>query len=279
MRCITLSPHYSMHWMIFASLLLCILAVSCAEHQRIGSRPTAAKPPAEAPPPPPPPPPPPLKDGNPTPPPGTASADGGESIPPFPWPPPTASATEELPRAMFEQRAPLSTLGNLNDILVSALQTTGYFEKSYYAVPRGFALATRLEQISDDGSSKTPPDRWSAGPPHLEHFSIAEYVHALFTENPGHYRVVVFVVTDMPFAETGTPVSLSEAQKWLTGGANKLPASIASSALGQNTVCTALIYEFERSAGSAPVLLEPSRLDAHTHLVKSGLWSALGGPQ
>ncbi len=180
---------------------------------------------------------------------------------------------------MFEQRAPLSTLGNLNDELVAALQTTGYYEKSYYAVPRGFALATRLEQIADDGSSKTPPDRWSAGPPRVEHFSAREYFRALLTANPGYYRVVVFVVTDAPFAETGAPVSESEAEKWLTSGANRLPASIASSAFGQDTVCTALIYEFERSAGSAPVLLEPSRLDAHTHLVKSGLWGALGGSQ
>jgi hypothetical protein len=178
---------------------------------------------------------------------------------------------------MFEQRAPLRTLGNLNDALVSAMQTTGYYEKSYYAVPRGFALATRLEQIAEDGSSKMAPDRWSAGPPRVEHFS--EYLRALLTANPGYYRVVVFVVTDTPFAETGAPVSESEAEKWLTSGANKLPAAIANSAFGQNTVCTALIYEFERSAGSAPVLLEPSRLDAHTHLVKSGLWGALGGSQ
>src|SRR5579859_4050825 len=158
-----------------ALLLLCLLALSCEERRPItakrggGHRVGAtASPPEEAPPPPPPPPP--AKDGHPVGGRSPASADGGETIPPFPWPPPRASATEDLPRAMFEQRASLSTLGNLNDVLVSALQTTGYFEKSYYAVPHGFALATRLEQISGDGSSKTPPDRWSAGPPHLEHF-------------------------------------------------------------------------------------------------------------
>jgi hypothetical protein len=178
---------------------------------------------------------------------------------------------------MFEQHASLSTLGNLNDVLASALQTTGYFEKSYYAVPHGFALATQLEQISGDGSSKTPPDRWSAGPPHLEHFSISDYLRALFTQNPGYYRVVVFVVTDVPFAEKDTSVSLSEAQKWLTGGVNQLPPSLANFALAQDTLCTALIYEFTRSAGNPPELLEPGRLDAHTHLVKSGLWNALGG--
>lgn len=276
MPCSTQTRHNLTRWT--ALLSLCLLALSCEEHRPIRAKPggghapgKTASSPEEAPPPPPP------KDGHPVGGIAPTSADEGETIPPFPWPPPKASATEELPRAMFEQRAPLNTLGNLNDVLAAALQTTGYFEKSYYAVPHGFALATRLEQISDDGSSKTPPDRWSAGPPRLEHFSISEYLRALFTQNPGYYRVVVFVVTDVPFAEKDTSVSLSEAQKWLTGGANQLPPSIANSAFTHNTLCTALIYEFTHSAGNPPELLDPSRLDAHTHLIKSGLWGALGG--
>jgi hypothetical protein len=197
----------------------------------------------------------------------------------FPWPPPPASATEVLPRSMFEQHAPLSTLGNLNDALIAGLEKTGYFEKSYYAVPRGFALATRLEQISEDGTSKAAPARWSSSAPSVHGFSITEYLRALLTDNPGYYRVVVFVVTDVPFAESGAEVGMSEAQKWLTKGANALPPSIASAAFGQNTECTALIYEFSRSEGKDPVLLQPGHLDAHTHLVKSGLWNAFGGAQ
>ena len=157
------------------------------------------------------------------------------------------------------------------------MQVSGYFEKSYYVVPDGFALATRLEQISQDGVSKAPPARWSAGVPGVEHFSISDYLRALLTANPGYYRVVVFVVTDVPFTESGPPANMGDAQKWLTGGANVLPVSIASTPFGPNTVCTALIYEFTRSAGKDPALLLPSPLDAHTHLVKSGLWNALGG--
>jgi hypothetical protein len=198
-------------------------------------------------------------------------------IPTFPWPPPPASANEVLPNSMFEKRAPLKTLGNVNDALLSGLRRTGYFEKSYYSVPDGFALATRLEQISEDGVSKAPPARWSAAAPRVEYFSISDYLRALLTANPGYYRVVVFVVSDVPFTESGKPASMADAQGWLTGGANVLPASIAKSPFGPNTVCTTLIYEFTRPAGKDPVLLQPSTLDAHTHLLKSGLWNAFGG--
>ena len=253
MACITRRSNYAA-WSAVTAILVGMLAVGCEEHRPIRSRPVTA-----APPPPPP--------------------NPNEAIPAFPWPPPAASASEVLPRTMLEQRAALSTLGNLNNELVSALQTTGYFEKSYYSVPRGFALATRLERISDDGSSEAPPGRWSAEPPHMTHFSISAYVHSLFSANAGHYRVVVFIVTDAPFAETGAAVTVSDVQKWPTGGANTLPAQIASSTFEQTTVCTSLIYEFESSAGNAPVFVQPGRLDAHTHLVKSGLWAALGGPQ
>jgi len=254
MRCIPTRGSSSRAWMALATLLVSVLFIACREQRPIRAGAT----------PPPPPPPPPVES---TP----------ESIPAFPWPPPPASATEVLPNSMFEQHTHLSTLGNLNDALIAGLQTTGYFEKSYYAVPRGFALATRLEQISDDGTPKPPPDRWSAAAPHVESFSIKEYLHALLTDNPGYYRVVVFVVTDVPFSESGSQASMSEAQSWLTKGSNTLPASMASAPFGQNTVCTALIYEFSRSAGKEPGLLQPGHLDAHTHLVKSGLWTALGG--
>lgn len=38
--------------------------------------------------------------------------------------------------------------------------------------------------------------------------------------------------------------------------------------IGPGAVCTALIYEFTRSAGTDPAILQPSPLDAHTHLVR-----------
>jgi hypothetical protein len=163
-------------------------------------------------------------------------------------------------------------------VLSAALGRTGYSEKSYWAVPHGFALATRLEQIDVNGRPKPPPARWSAEMPRLAGgFSLSAYLRALFTADPGYYRIVVFIVTDTLFSESDRSVTSEEARSWLTQGLNALPETIASQPYAPSVVCTAMIYEFERKAGSEAEPLLPSPVDAHAHLVESGLWSALGG--
>jgi hypothetical protein len=166
----------------------------------------------------------------------------------------------------------MASLGDLNGFLTAALAQTGYREKSYYAVPDGFALVTRLEQIEIDGRSKTL-DRWSADAPQVH--SLRAYLDALLRAAPGYYRVVALVVTDVPFTQSNGRVSESDALAWLRGGVPWLPTAIADRPYTAEVACTALIYEFERPAGGDPTILLPSRLDAHTHLVKSGLWDAL----
>ncbi len=69
-----------------------------------------------------------------------------EYFPEFPWPP-ESSATVVLPSA-FLAKAVRRHLENVDQILASALAACGYYDRSYYAVPSGFALATRLEQIN-----------------------------------------------------------------------------------------------------------------------------------
>jgi prepilin-type N-terminal cleavage/methylation domain-containing protein len=90
--------------------------------------------------------------------------------PKFPWPPPRASAFDIVPRDLLlgEKEAPL--LGEVDVALDSAFRQAGYVEKSYYSVPSGFAIASRLEQINQDGTPKDAADRWSIGtraPPKL----------------------------------------------------------------------------------------------------------------
>src|SRR5581483_968376 len=143
---------------------------------------------------------------------------------------------------------------------------------------RGFAIATRLEQIDANGRPKPPPARWSAEMPRLSGaFSLGAYLRALFTADPGFYRIVVFIVTDALFSESDRSVSSDEARGWVAKGLNALPESIAGLPYAPAVVCTAMIYEFERQAGSEAQPLVPSSIDAHAHLVGSGLWSALGG--
>jgi hypothetical protein len=201
-------------------------------------------------------------------------------LPSFPWPPPTASAREVIPNDFLLGNSSAALLRNINDELVSALGKNGYFERSYFQAPGGFALVTRLEQIEEDGRSKPIPGRWSAGSVRSEGDSwIVSYLRALFTAQPGYYRVIVFIVSDTPFGESGQ-VKASEAEAWLQGGVNFLPDAIARLPYTRQMACTALIYEFKREGNSqASSLLTPSHLDARTHLVNSGLWANLASGQ
>src|SRR5713101_704656 len=206
-------------------------------------------------------------------PPGSVG-DSRPPIPSFPWPPPAASASEQIPNDLLAASATLHSLGDINTRLAAALEKSGYAEKKYYAVPNGFALVTRLEQIEADGRPKPEPDRWSSNSPAFR--SLSDYLRALFSANPGHYRVIVLIVTDVPFAESEKRVSEAEAVNWLHAGLNRLPPEIAERPYNPDVVSTALIYEFEKDQGKDPQLNEPSRLGAHEHLTHSGIWGALG---
>lgn len=210
----------------------------------------------------------------------SASAPTGpdSAIPQFPWPPPAASARQVIRRDLLAASRRLDRLGDVDALLSDALEHAGYTEKSYWSVPLGFALATRLEQIDAAGKPKPPPARWSAEMPRLTGgFSLRAYLRALFTAEPGFYRIVVFIVTSALFSDSNQPVTSDEARAWVAKGLNALPESLAGQPYGSDVVCTAMIYEFERQSGSEAQPLVPSPLDAHAHLVGSGLWAALGG--
>ncbi len=211
---------------------------------------------------------------------GCGSSGGPSPIPSiaeFPWPPPRASATAEIPARFFSsQPSDVLRLRDVKGALQAALESCGYFEKSYYSVPSGFAMATRLEQINRDGTSKEPPDRWAVEAQPLRKFSLKEYLRALFTANPGYYRIIVFIVTSTPFYQARRMVSRQEAMDWLGSGLNELPDSIGQLEYLEKYTCTALIYEFEQPNPGEPGELKiPSNLLGRTHLVKANLWQAL----
>lgn len=251
--------------------VLPIVALALVVGSCSSPRSASAPPPSPSVTPPPPPPPPPSQSP-------AAQPSPDAAIPQFPWPPPAASARQTIPGDLLSANRRLEHLGDVDAVLSAAFAQTGYAEKSYWAVPRGFALATRLEQIDANGKPKPPPARWSAETPRLSgEFSLGTYLRALFTADPGYYRIVVFLVTDTLFSQSDRTVTSEEARSWVAKGLNALPESIASQPYVPAVVCTALIYEFERKAGSEAQPLIPSSIDAHAHLVGSGLWSALGG--
>jgi hypothetical protein len=191
----------------------------------------------------------------------------------FPWPPPRASAVDVILRRLLIRHEARPTLHDVADTLEIALHNNDYYDLSYYPVLDGFAIATHIEQINDDGTSKKQ-ERWSLDVPMLETFSTGAYLRALFKAPQGHYRVIVFVVTTHPFTQTNAKVTRQQAKDWLSAGYDVLPSEIGLREFSANYKCTALIYEFKGSGKNAE-FVDPSELQGRTHLIKSGLIAAL----
>ena len=195
-----------------------------------------------------------------------------EEFPEFPWPPPEASATEVLPRELLDVVVGRHTLGDIDTRITAALDSTGYFENSYFAVPDGFALVTQLEQIESTGASVEGPERWS-----LEvvtgRFSLAEYLDRLVFGVPGYYRVIVFVVTSRPFSQSNAQITVDLVRSWRTRGFNLLPGEVAGLDYTDDVATTVLVYEFARpTENDPPRFTNPGSLSSRVHLERSGIW-------
>lgn len=200
-----------------------------------------------------------------------------EQIPRF-WPPPKASAQINLRREWIVPRESEATLKEVAQKLEQAFDSAGYVERSYYSVPQGFALISRLEQIRRDGTPKEESERWSVKTPTRKIFSLRDYVKALFGAQQGYYRIIAFVVTSEVVVTSGETPGAEEAKLWAGSGADRLPGQIGSLLYSDKHQTTALIYEFERKSGGEDAIVKlPSEIGAKTHLERSKLWQALQG--
>ena len=194
----------------------------------------------------------------------------------FPWPPPSASSIEVLPASLVMPGGQDFTMGDVNKKLITALSSQGYYSRSYFEIPDGFALVTKLEAFESDGRSANAAIRFIPVSESAPAFDFADYIRALFTAQPGHYRIIVFLITPKRFYQASAPPSEIEAQTWLGKGLNDLPDEVARRPYPAACLTTAYIYEFERPEGATDVIpRQPGILDAHTHLVRSGIWGAL----
>jgi hypothetical protein len=208
--------------------------------------------------------------------PGTPSGGGGGSVaqssmPEFPWPPPAASASYVLPDRLFTS---YRTLGDVTEAILAALEQNGYVERSFFrTAPGGVALVTRLERINDDGSPSAENERWAAASQPLESTrSLLDLLQGLFFVDPGHYRVIVFVLQDLPFSQSAETITAQQAHAWLTSGANVLSPEIAALPFAGGHV-TVLIYEFASDGSKVQVVT--SQLTGKQHLEKAGLLTVL----
>lgn len=197
--------------------------------------------------------------------------------PQFPWPPPRPSASVEIPRSLLRPSvgAP-ETLGAVDRRLSDALRDAGYTERSYFAVPGGFALLTQIEQIGADGSARDPrwlangaPQRWTSV------FSLQPLLRVIGLAPPGYYRVIVFVVTPRTFSRAGDRLDAGEMRALFDTGLNRLPPALAQRPYTDDVATTALVYEFERGPRQQAHLNVPGLLTGREHLERSGLLGAL----
>jgi hypothetical protein len=199
-------------------------------------------------------------------------------VPKFPWPPPPASAEAEIPANWLPAQGKPTRLSDLADKLEGALHAAKYRRWSYSSVPNGFALVTQMEQIKPDGTPSAEPARWSTNLPSVRELTLLEFIKALASAPPGYYRVIVFIVTDEPWSRSGQEPTGEEAERWLTQGFNRLPASIGELTYGKEYTTTALVYEFKKRSQSAEAtLVEDSETRAQEHLRKAGISDPLSG--
>lgn len=189
----------------------------------------------------------------------------------FPWPPPPYSADEIINDTVFKK---VSRLSGIDKILRKALDSCGYLKKRYYYVPNGFALVTKIEQIYGDGTPYSPPNRFNIdGEPNFK-FNLFNYIKSLFIAQKGHYRLIVFIITDVPLNQSEDAIQKEDAIKWLKSGNEILPSDIGKLAYTENYKCYALIYEFikpDYEANLNFVNESDSSLQGRDHLVKSNL--------
>ena len=184
----------------------------------------------------------------------------------LPWPPPDASARARLNRNLFLEPQP-ETLGSVADRLASGLSDAGYYGPGYLGVPGGFSIVTRIEQTDAGGEPLNGRARWSATIEPMSSFSIAAYLRALLTASPGYFRVLVLVVSDEPFAESGARARLSTLERWSRQGLNALPQEVRAAPYRPAHQITALVYEFEKQSRDDDVQVHiPGRLTASEHL-------------
>ncbi len=193
----------------------------------------------------------------------------------FPWPPPPYSADEVINDSVFKK---VNRLSGVDKILRKALDSCGYLKKRYYYVPDGFALVTKIEQIYGDGTPYSAPNRFNLDREPNFKFNLFNYIKSLFITQKGHYRLIVFIITDVPLYQSEVYIQKEDAVKWLKSGNELLPSDIGKLKYTEDYKCYALIYEFIKPDYEATLNFvneSDSSLQGRDHLMKSNLFTYL----
>lgn len=192
-------------------------------------------------------------------------------LPNLPWPPPQPSTFDELPRDLVG--ADNEQLYSIYHRLTSALERHGYEEHPVFEIPDGFALVTRLERLTADGTPD-PNYRWTRGKVPASFYPSAFLSRLLWGEKE-EYRMIVFAVTTRGPQGDSRLLAEKDALQWLARGwrGRDLPGDIGRLTFGGRR-CYALVYHFIKE-GKKPAMAFPSRWNLREHFEKARLWETL----
>jgi hypothetical protein len=187
----------------------------------------------------------------------------------FPFPPPSGYTFAVLNNTIFSN---CHLLGDAGNIIYNAItsSTCNYEDVGYYAIPDGFVVVTKVEEINDDATSVSGRNRFAEG--QYQSMSILDF----FAPRKGYFRVFAFLVTDVPFNATSTPVTAGNALEWIRLAANILPDAIKNKPFKPGYNCTVIVYEFKSEDANTHLSpLQSPRFSAQTHLQRSHISESL----
>lgn len=157
----------------------------------------------------------------------------------LPWPPYSPSSRGDI-TGLYSR---YSTYGGIDAAISKRLASFGYAERSYFAIPNGFAVLTPLEQIDGQGKPVLT-DRWVGrftGPVQVD---FASYVRQLLSGRHGRYRTFLFLVSDTDFAPEPDVMGSDAVKRWERGGAMTLNPEFAAQRTPQDVYVRLFVYEF-----------------------------------
>jgi hypothetical protein len=166
----------------------------------------------------------------------------------LPWPPPRATSSYLFPQRTLSD---FGTVGAFNDALQTKLRAAGFYDFSYFVAPGGFALATPIERIDEEGHPASGSSRWKGGNIPVGPTSFSDWVKKVLYDEEGYFRVLVFFVTTDSSQSADKGATFEEASNWAAHGCRGLPAKIRTTKISSDQVFYALAYVFSSSKGKS----------------------------
>jgi len=184
------------------------------------------------------------------------------------WPPPPATASW-IPPGRFD-----GTFDDAAHWIDDSLRRGGYEDLRRWPIgaqwEHGFALATRLERVRDDGAPALIPWRWSPVYPHAPELRWLNEARAPYLPLAGRYRVFLVAITDLHVRPPGRP------ERWDGTTAMESPRFRPAEWPGQRRLppdarIGVYIYEYKSADHEGEWLSEDTRISPKDQLARSGL--------